>query len=117
MSETVVENIILTEWMRVLRPNEFKVLMMILFHCEDRWETRQKVADIQAFTGIRSHETVFKAVSSLVDLRILEVEENVSWGRVYKLNWVAILDGPPEWDDDSNFQVICLEYGLWGNVR
>lgn len=109
MNETSVHNIILEKWMKVLRSNEFKVLMMILFYCEDKLETKQKIIDIQTFTGIRSHETVFKSVSSLVDLGILEVEETASWDRVYKLDWVAILDGPPEWPNDNlNFQLLPL---------
>ena len=96
MNETKVPSIIFERWMKVLRPNEFKILMMILFHGRERIYTRQKLADIMAFTGIRSHETVFRSISTLESsFKILIVEESASWGKVYSLNWSNLFDGPP----------------------
>lgn len=97
MNEIQIPSIIFERWMKVLRPNEFKILMMLLFECEERLSTKQKIADIMAFTGIRSHETIFKSVNRLERLDVIDVKETISWGRIYSLNWTAIFNGPPAW--------------------
>ena len=95
IAEVQIPKIIFDVWMKKLKPNEFKVLLTIIYECEmqDKTEIALFTNQIMAMTGIKAFETIINAIAGLEEEKVIETVGRKPAKRLFSVNWAIIFYG------------------------